>query len=75
MRVRNPAVNSLSSNIRIRQIFQYSDPPESGIRIKRVKGEEEKSALVCQWPQLIDRGWLTSAAEREGGRRVPGGTY
>jgi len=33
MRVRNPdpAVNSLSSNIRIRRIFQYSDPPEFGI--------------------------------------------
>ena len=32
MRVRNPAVNSLYGNIRIRQTLQYSDPPESGIK-------------------------------------------
>jgi len=59
MRVRNPdpAVNSLSYNIRIRRICQYSDPlesPDSRIRIKRVKGEEEKSTLVCRRQQSAD---------------------
>jgi len=76
MRVRNPdpAVNSLSGNIRIRLILKYSDLPEipdSGIRIKQVKGEE-KNALVCRRPQSIDRGQLMSAGEREGGGVCPG---
>jgi len=36
-----------------------------------VKGEEEKSTLVCRQPQLIDSGRLTSAGERRE-RSVPG---
>jgi len=50
-------------------IFQYSATKDSGIRIKRVKGEE-KSALVCRRSQSIDRGQLKSAGEREGGSKA-----
>jgi len=79
MRVRNPdaAANSLSGNNRIMWIFQYLDPPESGItgfrnQDKASEGRRrEKRTRVCR-RQSIDRGWLTSAGEREGGRSVPG---
>jgi len=59
MRVRNPAINSLSGNIWIRRIFQYSDLPESRITGFRNPPESESgntrseykyASKLLEWP-------------------------